>query len=222
MAFRQIVQSSKQLFAPATNFGQWYLATAKKHPFPTAFFTSGIKTSLADIIAQKVVEKKEDFDWTRHAAFVTFGFAYLGSVQYYLYNIKFVQWCGGITAQVGHAGVAPLKTFMDQAIHHPFMYFPTFYTVKSLVERQPHPLEHAYNKWRNEIWDSCKALWTLWVPAQVINFAFVPRYLRVPFAAGVSFLWCIILSTMQGKYDAEGAKPEGKKLENEQGEKAPA
>ena len=66
---------------------------------------------------------------------------------------------------------------------HPFMYFPTFYTVKSLVERQPHPLEHAYNKWRNEIWDSCKALWTLWVPAQVINFAFVPRYLRVPFGA---------------------------------------
>jgi hypothetical protein len=66
---------------------------------------------------------------------------------------------------------------------HPFMYFPTFYTVKSLVERQPHPLEHAYNKWRNEIWDSCKALWTLWVPAQVINFAFVPRYMRVPFGA---------------------------------------
>ena len=64
----------------------------------------------------QVVEKKEDFDWTRHAAFVTFGFAYLGSVQYYLYNVKFVQWCGGLTAQVGHAGVAPLKTFMDQAI----------------------------------------------------------------------------------------------------------
>ena len=57
MAFRQVVQSSKQLFAPATNFGQWYVATAKKHPFPTAFFTSGIKTSLADIIAQKVCSR---------------------------------------------------------------------------------------------------------------------------------------------------------------------
>lgn len=64
---------------------------------------------------------------------------------------------------------------------HPFMYFPAFYTVKSLVERQPHPLEHAYNKWRNEIWDSCKALWCLWVPGQLLNFAVVPRYLRVPF-----------------------------------------
>ena len=61
------------------------------------------------------------------------------------------------------------------------MYFPTFYTVKSLVKRQPHPFQHAYNKWHNEIWDSCKALWTLWVPAPVIKFAFVPRYLRVPF-----------------------------------------
>ena len=61
------------------------------------------------------------------------------------------------------------------------MYFPAFYTVKSLVERQPHPLQHAYDKWRNEIWDSCKALWCLWVPGQLLNFAVVPRYLRVPF-----------------------------------------
>lgn len=73
---------------------------------------------------------------------------------------------------------------------HPFMYFPVFYTVKSLVERQPHPLEHAYNKWRNEIWDSCKALWCLWVPGQIINFAFVPRYLRVPFGKTSSPPWC--------------------------------
>lgn len=73
------------------------------------------------------------------------------------------------------------------------MYFPTFYTVKSLVERQPHPLEHAYDKWRNEIWDSCKALWTLWVPAQVINFAFVPRYLRVPFGMTPCRLFLLLL-----------------------------
>ena len=64
----------------------------------------------------QVVEKKEDFDWTRHAAFVTFGFCYLGGAQYYLYNVKMVQWCAGITNQVGHVGVAPIKTFMDQAI----------------------------------------------------------------------------------------------------------
>ena len=39
----------------------------------------------------QVVERKEDFDWTRHMGFVTFGFMYLGCAQYYLYNVKFVQ-----------------------------------------------------------------------------------------------------------------------------------
>lgn len=77
--------------------------------------------------------------------------------------------------------VCVLSVLLAPSCSHPFIYFPTFYTVKSLVEQQPHPLEHAYNKWRNEIWDSCKALWTLWVPCQIINFAFVPRHFRVPF-----------------------------------------
>lgn len=27
-----------------------------------------------------------------------------------------MQWCAGITNQVGHVGVAPLKTLMDQGI----------------------------------------------------------------------------------------------------------
>ena len=76
-----------------------------------------------------------------------------------------------------------LATCVHVCCSHPFIYFPAFYTVKSLVERQPHPLEHAYDKWRNEIWDSCKALWCLWVPGQLLNFAIVPRYLRVPFGA---------------------------------------
>lgn len=31
----------------------------------------------------QVVEGREDFDWTRHAAFCAFGFAYLGGFQYW-------------------------------------------------------------------------------------------------------------------------------------------
>jgi Mpv17 / PMP22 family len=43
------------------------------------------------------------------------------------------------------------------------------------------PLSHAVKKYRDEIWDSCKALWSVWVPAQLVNFAFVPRHLRIPY-----------------------------------------
>ena len=64
---------------------------------------------------------------------------------------------------------------------HPFIYFPTFFAMKSIVEQQKDPLVYAFHKWQRDIWGSCKALWTIWVPAQLLNFAFVPRYLRVPF-----------------------------------------
>ena len=39
----------------------------------------------------QVIERREEFDFTRHAAFCAFGFAYLGGFQYWLYNIKFTQ-----------------------------------------------------------------------------------------------------------------------------------
>lgn len=102
-----------------------------------------------------------------------------------------------------------------QAIHHPFIYFPSFFAIKvrlrcgaATVQRRepaaawlalpsslclrPHlpcmppnlprpcpsrsahqagvsgqPLSAAAEKYRSEIWDSLKALWMVWVPAQV-------------------------------------------------------
>lgn len=70
---------------------------------------------------------------------------------------------------------------------HPFFYFPVFYGMKGFVEgRSPQAI---YDKYRAELWDNCKALWTIWVPAQLVNFSVVPRHLRIPFgedAAGHS------------------------------------
>ena len=135
--------------------------------------------------------------------FTTFGFFYLGGFQYYLYNIKFAQWCGAITRMSGHLGSAPFKTFLDQFIHHPLLYFPTFYALKATVEQRPllEGKDSALERYRSEIFQSCKALWCVWVPAQIINFTFVPRHLRIPFVAATSFGWTIILSVMQGAFD---------------------
>ena len=59
----------------------------------------------------------------------------------------------------------------------------TFFTMKCVLEGKPHPLDAAWAKYQAEIWDSLKACWTVWVPAQLFNFAFVPRHFRVPFGA---------------------------------------
>jgi protein Mpv17 len=194
-----VAQLGRTLMSPFINSAQWYNRTAQQSPFLTGIITSGLKTSAADIFAQKVIERKKEIDWTRHAVFCTFGFAYLGAFQYYLYNVKFTQWCGGLTARFGHIATAPIKVFIDQALHHPFMYFPVFYSMKAVVSGKP--LSSAVTKYKSEIWESVQALWKVWVPAQIINFAFVPRHLRVPYVAAVSFGWTMILSVMQSKFD---------------------
>ena len=43
----------------------------------------------------------------------------------------------------------------------------------------------------------------IWLPGQLINFSVVPRHLRVPFVALVSFGWTTVLSVMQAKFDSE-------------------
>lgn len=193
------VSTLRQIALPFTSIAKWYTNCAKAHPLTTAILTSGIKTSAADLFAQKVIEKKEHIDLKRHALFCCFGFGYLGCFQYYLYNIKFVQWCTPISNVVGHVGTAPFKVFLDQCIHHPLLYFPVFYSMKAGVERKP--LSWAAQKYHDEIWESLKALWSVWVPSQLVNFAFVPRHFRVPWVAMTSFVWTIILSLMQGQFD---------------------
>ncbi len=55
------------------------------YPFAFGVVLSGFKTSFSDLLVQKVVEQREKIDWKRNAAFATFGFVYLGGVQYMIY-----------------------------------------------------------------------------------------------------------------------------------------
>lgn len=61
------------------------LKLAKSYPFTFGLIYSGVKTCGCDLLVQKVVEKREEIDWRRNAAFTLFGFVYLGGVQYALY-----------------------------------------------------------------------------------------------------------------------------------------
>lgn len=172
----------------------------------TGVVTTVVKTSAADLFAQKIVERRDEVDWRRHGMFLMFGFGYLGCWQYYLYNNLFVKWCKPITAVVGHVGSAPVKTFIDQCIHHPLLYFPCFYALKGMVEGRP--MTESINDYREHLWENCKALWMIWVPAQMVNFTVVPLHLRIPFVAGVSFAWTVVISVMRGALDkrAQGSE----------------
>jgi len=200
-----VARSLRFIFAPVIAVGSGYSALAAQAPFTTGFITTGVKTTAADAFAQLVVEGKEKIDWKRNAMFTTFGFFYLGGFQYWLYNVQFTKWCSTITKYAGHAGAAPVKTFIDQFLHHPLMYFPVFYSLKATVEGRPIMTgpDSAVARYRAECFDCWKACWSLWVPCTLFNFTFVPRHLRIPFVAATSFVWTITLSCMQGAFTEE-------------------
>mmetsp|Transcript_8372 Transcript_8372/g.20845 ORF Transcript_8372/g.20845 Transcript_8372/m.20845 type:complete len:245 (-) Transcript_8372:771-1505(-) len=181
-----------------------YDVAAKKNPATVGIMTTLIKTSAADVFAQKIVEKREEIDWRRNAVFGAFGFAYLGVWQYYLYTNVFTRITPAIQAVVGPRGVGAALTFIDQCIHHPVLYFPCFYLLRGGMAGEA-PAE-SLGKYKVDAWENMKALWAVWVPAQLVNFSVVPMHLRIPFVAGVSFMWTVILSCLRGALEPAQAR----------------
>ena len=185
-----------------------------KHPFSFGVVVSGVKTSVVDLLVQKIVERKEEIDWRRNAAFATFGFVYLGSVQYAIYVPFFGKLfpnAASFASKTLRQKIKDLKgirnvgvqLFLDQCVHHPFMYFPAFYATKELVmsaqnEDGKPDFSKAYASYTENLWDDMIALWKIWVPATFVNFAFMPMHMRIPYTATVSLAWTCVLSSMRG------------------------
>jgi hypothetical protein len=70
--------------AAANVFGRLRHVPAR-YPLAFGVVFSGTKTSLSDLLVQKVVERREHVDWRRNGAFAAFGFVYLGGIQYMIY-----------------------------------------------------------------------------------------------------------------------------------------
>lgn len=90
------------------------------------------------------------------------------------------------------------QVFIDQAVHHPLMYFPAFYCTKELVMSDKPDLKKVLSDYRTNMKEDLLALWKIWVPATLLNFAFMPMYMRIPCVAATSLLWTMILSSMRG------------------------
>lgn len=191
-----------------------------KYPFAFGIFISTIKTSFSDLLVQKVVEQREQVDWKRNAAFASFGFFYLGGVQYMIYVPLFSRLFPGAASFAakplreklndtrGIFNVAA-QVFIDQCIHHPLMYFPAFYMTKELVMREKPDIRRVLAEYRRNMWEDLQALWKVWVPTTFLNFAFMPMWARIPWVAGTSLLWTCILSAMRGGDVAHGEEMAG-------------
>ena len=146
--------------------------------------------------------------------FASFGLVYLGCIQYSIYVPLFSRLFPSAEA----FATAPLRVkladfvgqrrmlaqvFFDQMLHHPILYFPTFYVLKEVVNGGE-PI-NGLRKYRENVTEDLAALWKLWLPTTVINFSFLPMWGRIPWVATTSLVWTCILSYMRGSMDDDVA-----------------
>jgi Mpv17 / PMP22 family/ACT domain len=180
------------------------------YPFTFGVIFSGMKTSGSDLLVQTVIERRDKIDWYRNGAFATFGFLYLGGIQYMIYVpffgtlfpytktfVKIQPWYNKLKDIRGMSQTL-FQVIIDQCIHHPFMYFPAFYITKEYVMKKDPNIVRCLQEYRTNMKEDLVALWKIWVPCTIVNFTFMPYHLRIPFTAAVSLIWTCILSIMRG------------------------
>jgi len=208
-------------------------------PFLFGAVFSAVKTSFADQLVQRVVERKAEIDWKRNAAFALFGGVYLGGVQYAIYVPFFTR----IFPKAESFAAKPFKrklkdsagllqlaaqVVLGQFVFDPLLYFPCFYCTKELVAAScatdetksnspgsenstvlSNVVSSGLSAYRANWKEDLVAMWQVWVPATVVNFACMPMHARIPFMASLSLLWTCKLSIMRGDAAADGSGGSG-------------
>ena len=94
---------------------------------------------------------------------------------------------------------------MDQFLFAP-SFLPVFFTMLLTLEGR---FDKVSSKLHQEWWPTIKTNWIVWIPAQLINFGFVPGNLQVLFANVIGLFWNAYLSYVShGSPHAEHEKQE--------------
>ena len=171
----------------------------KRYPLATSMAVTCSKAGAADFLVQRFIERREDLDRRRLATFFAFGFFYQGGFQYFLFNRVFERWFPG---QSFRAIVQKIVT--TNLIADPVFFFPTFYTIKEGLGRDPKEAfsfdtvttalrnyyGNCFNDWRNT--------WSFWLPGHCITYGLCPIHLRMPWVALSSFGYVALLSFTRG------------------------
>jgi len=144
--------------------------------------------------------------------FMIFGGLYVGVFQTYLY--RYVINAANLTMLTGLTSKAPIvfaNAMVDTFIHSPFMYLPLFWLTMRAVNNTTPPetwIPATYAKWKANVFEVSMASATLWLPAQILNFYFMPQHLMVPFINLVGVFWVVYLSLKEGMTKDEAPKEE--------------
>lgn len=170
----------------------YYRKCSKAWPLSVAFMTCYAKGTFTDLIAQKVVERKEEVNIKRNVAFALWSGCYLGCVQHTVYNVVMTRLFGSSTTFYN----AMRKTIAECAVHGPFFYLPFYYFSQDFLTMGS--LE-GHIRYYDEFWGIYKPYFITWSWFMVLMFTVIPLELRIAAMAGVSCCWSVVLSTISNR-----------------------
>lgn len=126
--------------------------------------------------------EKPDLDVAAAARIVSVGSTVYAPTLYFWYKFLDKKFAGNAIKAVA------TKVASDQFIMTPIL-LATFYTLLGILERR----EDVFEELKQKYWKTFIANQAFWIPAQTINFYFMPSHLRVVYVASTSFVWINIL-----------------------------
>lgn len=176
---------------------QRVLVNVDKRPLLFAMACGLFKNSICDTFTQKTLQGKERMDKRRLAAFAFFGTFYVGFMQYQFYNKLFPLLTKRIRTK-SRLQRAMLGAAYDNFVILPFFYLPTFYAVKQIFAGSG-GVDEAWAVYKENLTSDLPVSWMIYLPAQFLNFGFLPFNLRVPFTTLVGFFYITGLSYFRGE-----------------------
>ncbi|CAB9515329.1 Mpv17 / PMP22 family [Seminavis robusta] len=172
------------------------------YPLLAGMATCGVKSAIADGLSQVQQSSKTattSMCLRRNLSALTYGSTILGLGGKMAYTELFPRIFAANSGLMGAAG----RCALDNFVFAPLIWLPGAYLVKALYFRLP-VRESVLQKYTQDVRNENLLLkyWSLWVPAQLVNFSLMPKHLQVPFTAGIGFLWFLILSRLTYKKEA--------------------
>ena len=172
-----------------------YEAALEAAPILTKSVTSGALYGVGDCIAQAVSRRQAGtadapFDMPRFMRAVIFGGVFYPGIAHLHYN--FLEHLVVVRWATAKSMVPWYKMFIEQFVY--WSYFTNAYYHAVLGALQGFSVQRVYDRVADTLWDTLKAQWAFWIPAQLINFRFVPVRHQLNFVLVVSLFWTTFLS----------------------------
>ena len=172
-----------------------YEAALARRPALLKSVTNGALTLLADAGTQST-EPAGVYDIQRGFALTSLATAWGLYIHHYL-NFLDRRWPQG----GGISTLAP-KVLFNQFLHNPLVYLPLFFTYTGLVRGKT--LAEVRDHARRDGWNMLCATWAVFVPVNLVSFAFVPLRHQAVLNAGASFVYAIVQSVFASRATKDG------------------